>query len=300
MSEVGYVPSDRRPGPRPVPEKPAIGTLGFFVVGDSNGTEKLGFMELLRGVSEGSLAHGCEFVYEFIADHLQLEERVRQHGCVGLLLHGDSAAVPEQGSPGRVPCVWLAGSRHERSWGDQVMPDIFAIAGAAARRLQSAGHQHVAFLSTEFTHCWYRSCAYAFLDAASLLGMQAQLLTDASRQPNFHATEAAAALLEQLLSLNPRPTALCLADTDQLGIVKSAIARHEAKHGGIDIQVMAAAREKSSVKATGALALSAEVDFYDIGFQGVEQLIWRIANQTSNSRMTRMICPGIQDPLATA
>lgn len=291
MAEVGYTPSDRRPGPRPAPEKRAMGTLGFFVVGRSGGPESLGFMELLRGVSEGSVAHGCEFVYEFVADHAQLEARVRRHGCAGILLHSESTVVPEQSPLRELPCVWLMGSRHRRTWGDQVLPDIFEIGSSAAEKLRAAGHERVAYINLDAGHWWLRQCGHAFLDAAEQIGLHAYLVSRPRGQASAYLGESASTALDEVLALSPCPTAACVAEGNQLAALQSALARRRGELGEVKLQLLAATRERNSSPSTSAMTAPTEVDFHAIGLQGVEQLVWRISQDANPSIVTRFLAP---------
>src|SRR3954471_14368071 len=146
MKELGYKPSDRRPGPKPsLRTRTGAAGIAFLVFGTSRNPATSAFEELLHGVSMWASQYDLNLVFAHVPDPAQLPARVLEQRVDGLLLHGAPPGSGVREKLRRVPTVWLMGNRRRPDWGDQVMPDGYEIGDSAARYLVSKGHKRLAF-----------------------------------------------------------------------------------------------------------------------------------------------------------
>src|SRR5689334_20512258 len=153
MQTLGYVPSDRRPGPKPsFQSRIGAANVAFLVLGASRNRATPGFEDLLRGVSTAASQVNLNLIFGHVADTSELPSRLVGQKIDGLLLHGLAPSGDLRERLRRIPTVWLMGNRQRPEWGDQVLPDAFTIGELAAKYLTSRGHQQLAFLNMDGGH----------------------------------------------------------------------------------------------------------------------------------------------------
>src|SRR5947209_4273553 len=243
MEELGYTPSERRPGPKSQNRlRTETKNIGFLVFGASDGQATPAFSDLLRGVSMGATENNLSLAFHYVPDPEQLPARILDQGIDGILLHGARPGTEIERRLRRVPTVWLMGNRRRPEWGDQVMPDAYEVGHLAAQYLIERGHEHMAFMNLDRDFWPFRQYYLAFSSAATDVDHQ---VTDVeqSRQtsPDYWRTHTAAAvdaLVERFLAISPRPTGIFVADDTQVALIQPALQNAGVKIGRGDTQVV--------------------------------------------------------------
>ena len=89
MKELGYTPSDRRPGPKPALRmRIGTGNIVFLVLGTSGERATPAFEDLLRGVSMGASQNELNLVFTHVPDAEHVPARILDQKMDGVLLHG--------------------------------------------------------------------------------------------------------------------------------------------------------------------------------------------------------------------
>ncbi len=223
----------------------------------------------------------------------------------GAILFGDSlldGPVPDELK--RLPKVWLMGATPPGVACDHVVPDHFAVGKLAGEYMIGRGHRHCAFIS-----------AHAFQDRPSIF-------TQATRMPAFsgmiessggtchplidahvmdlkglHIDESALCrLLDEFMSLTPRPTGLYLTDD----ILASSVYRLLLERGvgiGTDVEILVTNNSVPSVR--GLLPTPGIIDIRGpyLGHRAARQLIWRRANPDAPAERIAVV-PALIAPAA--
>lgn len=295
MDKLGYTPSDRRPGPKPMPDRLASGSIGFYVVGGSEGAATPGFMDLLRGVSSGANGRKFSLTYDHVSDPDHLANRLRDQRLDGVILHGAAFDLPAGSPLRRVPCVWVMGNRQRPTWGDQVMPDVFEIGVVASDFLREQGHERLAFINLDEDHWSLQASGQSFVAATLRAGGGATAITR-RRQPlhdywqPYHADHVNE-VVDRFLALDPRPTAIFVADSMQAALVQPNLVQRGIAVGEGGVQIITSNREEPYFVGLSPRPAAIDVRIEAIGRQGVEQLHWRKQNPHVPERVTRLIAP---------
>lgn len=302
MDKLGYAPSDRRPGPKPMSRREAKTRIGFFVVGTAGNSMSPGFFDLLQGVTSELSERNCELTYDHIVETAQVKSRLRNQNLDGIILHGAALDPATRGAIRRVPCVWVMGNRNRPSWGDQVMPDVFEIGSMAANYLARLGHKQLGFINLDRDHWALQSCGHAFQSAAVHLEISADMISlkrlslkDYWQQYNADALDE---FIERYTAIKPRPTGLFVADSIQLALIQPALHKHGIKIGPSGVQIVTCNREDPYLMGLDPATRPAVIDvhFEMIGRQGIEQLFWRMDHPKAEARVTRLIEPHLYPP----
>jgi DNA-binding LacI/PurR family transcriptional regulator len=308
MQELGYTPSDRRPGPKPQSRQHANQrNIGFMVLGTSGSGATPAFEYLLRGVSAGAAAHEeVDLTFSHIPDPEEANGRILDQRIDGILLHG---AIPGPGVRERlrrIPTVWLMGNRTRPDWGDQVLPDGFGIGDLAAKHLLQRGHRHLAFFNLDETHWSLRMYGYSFAAAAS--GADGGATVERVELPRQSARdywrdysiESAQQLVERYLKLPSRPTGIFVAEDRQVAIIQPALQKQGVEIGPGKVEIVSCNNEQPYL--IGLMPKPAVIDIRaeSIGRRGLEQLLWRLEHQSVPERIITTIEPTIILPHATA
>ena len=302
MDELGYTPSDRRPGPKPMSNREAATALGFFVVGGAEGSGTPGFMDLLRGVSNAAAAQDFNLTYDHFRGPDEIARRLAKSPLGGVILHGATFDGSAAAFAQRVPTVWVMGNRTRPTWGDQVMPDHHQIGTLAAEYFAERGHERLAFLNLDRMHWALEMCGYTFTAAAARLDRPVALLSHPREKPRDiwqpYRPEAIDALVGRFLKLDPRPTGLFVADSKQLAMVQPALVRGGVKLGPAPggVQIVTCNREEPYLMGLDPRPAVIDVGIEAIGRQGVQHLYWRMEHAEVRERITCTIQPSLLLP----
>lgn len=296
MEELGYTPSDRRPGPKSQARlRTESKNIAFLVFGASNGQATPAFADLLRGVSMGATENNLNLNFHYVPDPDQLPPRVLEQGVDGILLHGARPGPEIERRLRRLPTVWLMGNRRRPEWGDQVMPDAYEIGHLAAQYLIDRGHTHMAFMNLDRDFWAFRQYYLAFSSAAT---DNEHNVTDVeqSRQSSLdywrtHTASAVDALIERFMSISPRPTGIFVADDTQVALLQPALQNAGVKIGRGETQVVSCNNEKPFLIGLGPRPAVVDIRVESIGRRGVEQLMWRMTHAHVVERIISAVEP---------
>jgi LacI family transcriptional regulator len=305
MQNLGYTPSDRRPGPKPqVHARRTTPAIAFLVLGTSRTRATPAFQDLLRGVSMGASHHELNLNFHHVADPDHPPLRAIEHGIDGILLHGAAPTGEARERLRHLPTVWLMGNIRRPDWGDQVLPDAYQIGELAAKYLMGRGHKRLAFLNLEGGHWSLRIYGHAFASTAQDAGCQVERLvqTGASSAEYWHdySTEAVDTLVERYLALSPRPTGLFVADDMQVAMLQPALQKRGVQLGydpeaGL-AEIVSCNNEQPYLVGLQPRPAVVDIRVESIGRRGVEQLLWRLDHPEVTERIITAIEPVVIPP----
>lgn len=301
MKTLSYTPSERRPGPKPHARRATtVGSIAFLVLGTSRSKATAGFAELLRGVSQAAMQNGLDLRFAQVADPNELPSRLLADGVGGLLLHGSAPGPAVRERIIRMPTVWLMGNRRRPEWGDQVMPDAWAVGELAARYLLDRGHRRLAYLNLDSDHWPFMVNGQAFAAVAQRAGAEVQIIDQAREAPagywQPHSAEAVDRLVQRYLAMDPRPTGLFVADDMQVALVQPVLQRRGVEIGPGRVDVIACNNEEPYLIGLSPRPAVVDIRIEAIGRRGVDQLVWRLAHSNVPDRFTTTIDPVVIDP----
>jgi LacI family transcriptional regulator len=298
MNKLGYTPSERRPGPKPASRSATgVTTVAFLVLGTTRGGSTPAFEELLRGVSAGASRNDLNLIFSHMPDPDRVPGRLLEQRVDGLLLHGAPPGMHVRDRLRRMPTVWLMGNRSRPEWGDQVLPDGFAIGELAAKYLVGSGHQHVAFLNLDQSHWSLRMYGHAFAAAATTLKEDAVVTKlESVRQSSGdywrdYSVESVDQLVERYLELPNRPTGIFVAEDRQVAMIQPALQKRGVEVGPGAVEIVSCNNEQPYL--VGLMPRPAVIDIRvdSIGQRGVEQLLWRLGHLDVMERIVSTIEP---------
>jgi DNA-binding LacI/PurR family transcriptional regulator len=296
MEELGYAPSDRRPGPKSQARiRAETKNIAFFVFGASNSRSAPGFSGLLRGVSMGATESNLDLTFNYVPDPDQLPARILNQGIDGVLLHGTRPGPDVEWRLRKIPAVWLMGNRRRPEWGDQVMPDCYEVGHLAAEYLIKGGHQHLAFLNLDSSHWSFRQYCLAFTSTVVDKGLTAVSL----EQPRDtstdywgeHSDSSRDAIVARFMALSPRPTGIFVADNLQVATLQPALQKAGIEIGPGASQIISCNNEKPYLAALFPRPAVIDIRVESIGRRGVEQLVWRMCHPHVNERIISNVEP---------
>ena len=304
MKKLGYVPSPRRPGPKPLSTRWRLGgegkNLAFLVIGTSRGRATPGFEQLLSGVSNGVSRNGLSLVFHHVGGDDDLPAGLlEQQRIDGLLLHGAAPGARLVDRLRNTPTVWLMRNRSRPQWGDQVAPDGLEIGHLAADYLIDRGHRLLAFLNLDAAHGALRMYEHAFVAAADEREVGVTHLVQ-PREPEpasgyWHEPDGrdVAALVERYRALDPRPTGLFVAEDMQVAMLQPALQAAGIELGPGKVEIISCNREEPYLFGLSPRPATIDLRLESIGRRGVEQLLWRVEHPQVPERIVTTIEPFI-------
>lgn len=302
MQELGYTPSERRPGPKPsFRSRAGTATIAFLVLGTNKSRATPAFEDLLRGVSTAASKNDLNLIFNHLADPDHIPARVFDQRIDGLLLHGLMPGGELRERLRRIPTVWLMGNRRRPDWGDQVLPDWYEIGEFAARHLISRGHKKLAFMNLDAAHWALRAYGHAFAISAADAGADVAKL-ERSRQQNLqgywreHSMEAVQELVDQYLKLRDRPTGVFVADDMQVAMMQPALQKAGVQIGEGQVELISCNNEEPYLVGLYPRPAVIDIRVESIGRRGVEQLLWRLEHSDVTERLLTTIEPVVVLP----
>jgi LacI family transcriptional regulator len=298
MEELGYAPSDRRPGPKPLSrQQTETKNITFLVFGATGGQATPAFANLLRGVSIGSNENHANLSFHYVPNADELPNRVLEHRTDGVLLHGVNPGPELEQRLRRLPTVWLMGNRRRPNWGDQVMPDSYEVGHLAGKYLIDRGHRHLAFLNLDAGHWPFQLYHQGMRGIAADHGVDVVAI----EEPLDHAGDywrrqdpaAVKALVNHLLSLNPRPTGLFVADDMQVAVLQPALQAAGITLAPGQTQIISCNDEKPFLVGLQPRPARIDIRIEAIGRRAIEQLLWRMSHVHIPERIISTIEPSI-------
>ena len=294
MDKLGFVPSPRRPGPKPGVRAKAQAANIAFATRRAGKDAPSGFLDLLRGIEGAAAQSGCGFTITFPTEADAVPASVLAGSFDGILLHGDPPGGEAETYFRSVPCVWLMTNNRAPRWGDQVMPDNETVAQIAADYLRGKGCRRWAFLSTEPDFRPHQQRARAFAAAAEDAGVALDVLT--SREPGgseaapSNGTALAEKLVKDLKRKRPRADGVFVPSDFETAIIHPLLLKHGLMPGK-DFQLISCNNEHSQLAGLDPRPATIDIRFETIGRLGVDQLLWRIANRAVPGRARTTVEP---------
>jgi DNA-binding LacI/PurR family transcriptional regulator len=305
MQNLGYTPSDRRPGPKPSQHaRRSAPASAFLVLGTSRTRATPAFQDLLRGVSMGASRHELNLNFHHVADPDHPPLRAIEQGIDGILLHGAAPQGEARERLRHLPTVWLMGNARRPDWGDQVLPDAYQIGELAAKYLMDRGHQRLAFFNLEAGHWSLRVYGHAFASTAQDAGVHVDRLEQASVSSteywHDYSVDAVDSLVKKFLALSPRPTGIFVADDMQVAMLQPALQKHGVQLGqdaqGRRVDIISCNNEQPYLVGLQPRPAVVDIRVESIGRRGVEQLLWRLDHPEVTERIITAIEPVVIVP----
>jgi len=296
MQQLGYTPSERRPGPKPAAHlRAGTATIAFFVLGTTQSRATPGFELLLRGVSLGASHHHLHLTFSHIPDPDQWPKHMADQRFEGVLLHGAPPGPRLREQLGRFPVVWLMGNRNRPHWGDQVMPDFYSVGEMAAQYLLSRGHRRLATLNMDTDHWAHRLAAQAFSLTAQDGGAEVVTVEHSGRPSKEYWRDFRREEIDSVVgtfeALSPRPTGVFVAEDKQVAILQPALQQRGIELGAGKVQIISCNNEEPYLLGLEPRPASIDIRVESIGRRGVEHLLWRLEHQGALDRLILSIEP---------
>jgi DNA-binding LacI/PurR family transcriptional regulator len=300
MQELGYAPSDRRPGPKSAARQKTVNKSAAILMFGSSGQQATpGFTGLLRGVSRGAAENSIDLSFHFIRDRDELPSRILDQRTDGLLLHGARPGPDVERWLRKMPTVWLMGNRRRPDWGDQVMPDSYEIGHLAAQYLVDRGHRNLAFMNMDSGFWPFRLYNQSFCAAAADLGVSVSVVEQtfepgADYWQRYNA-KLVSKVADQFMALSPRPTGIFVADDMQVAVIQPALQARRVKLGPGETQIISCNNEAPFRVGLTPQPAAIDIRVESIGQRGIEQLLWRLAHPHVVERLVSAIEPFVVD-----
>lgn len=301
MQAVGYQPSARRPGPKPLSRKGIkTGNALFLVMGYS--TQQLYrmpvFPSVLQGVETALRDAGMNLLIAAYQPEEALPTALQPGQIDGVLILGDQKLTTPalQSQLAGCPAVSLFRPFEAvRGHTDVVTYNNHAVGPLAADYLLSHDHRHTAFLVSEPDHVAFSERLEGFTRIVEAAGGSVLKLIPRRNARAMNETEVISDLIEQLAGAGPdRPTALCAASDVVLPTVYRALAEKGIQPGQ-DLAIISCDNEEQLIGQLSPRPVEIDIRPELIGREAVRQLLWRMANREEASYMTIMIEPAIID-----
>lgn len=293
MEELSYAPSDRRPGPKPASRMAT--NVKFLVLGAARGSSTPGFSELLSGVSQAVSMHGMRLSFSHVPDDKAFAAELRTEPVHGLLLHGRAPELSAADLLRNLPTVWVMGNRTRPTWGDQVMPDSFAIGELAANLLLQRGHKKLAFLNLEACFWPFRLYQHAFEDTCRQADVACRsFVCDRAHVGTYwepHDPAAVDQIVTGLLKESPRPTGIFVADDMQVAQIQPELQRRGVEIGPGKVEIVSCNNELPYLASLSPRPTSIDIRLAAIGHRAVEQLCWRLNHREVKERFNVLVHP---------
>jgi DNA-binding LacI/PurR family transcriptional regulator len=303
MAELGYVPSENRPGPKPLNRiATAKPTVAFIVFGSTHHGNTPGFEQLVRGVSEAVNKSSMGLAIFHHQDPTRPPDRLLDSSVHGLLLHGEIPSPEVQTKLGKIPAVWLMGNHQRPTWGDQVMPNHYEVGSLAAEHLHALGHQHLVFMNMDSQHWPFRLYYQAFAAAAEQRGVSVTRVDDVIKPGTDYwfkyDQSTIEGIVDRYLALSPRPTGIMIADDMQAAMIQPVLQRKGVKVGPGEVEIVSVNNEQPYLIGLNPRPTVVDIRASAIGQRGVAQIRWRIKHPEVTDRIMMLVQPELVAPAA--
>ncbi len=293
MAGLGYrpPPPEKRRGPRigiPVRSRRTNENTVLIVLGQRGLRWILDYApvyaSVLHGVESALAERGRNLLIRQAGDWQVLEQVIRQCEPDGLVMLGDqpSGAVP--GVISRLPSVWMMGSPVELP-GDFVQPDHSQCGILAGRWALRQGHRHCAVIGSGGGSpghvVAYRNDAFRWTverDGGTVATLYHPQVILSSPEQNSANEPILIELIDRLIALDPRPTAL-LSQADLLtpSIYRLLLERQiRPQH---DMAIISVNNERPYLTSLRPQPVIIDLQAEAIGRRAVDQLFWRMVHR---------------------
>ncbi len=245
--------------------------------------------EALAGIEEALSEGGASVRVAHIPDLRQIPPGLRLESLDGAILtgpmQGRHVALAQSELVERLrelPTVWCLG-RPAGCWGDVVLSNDYQTGTMAAEYLIERGHRHLAFLNPKPDHLLFVRREDGFVGTARRLGAEVQSFCESPPggwqlplKPPLN-VEAVQNLVDRVLAMSPRPTAIFAAADSVATLVYRALAVRELTPGR-DMSVISANDDRSLIAGLHPDLTTYDVHASQIGRFAVRQLGARMAD----------------------
>lgn len=301
MDQVGYRPPARRRGPKPASRRGIrTGNLLFLMLGynSSEFYRAPVFPRLLHGLETAVRDAGLNLVLASADPSSVVPASLSGSQVDGVLIVGRarsmSRAVAERIAT--LPVVLLMRSQLELSQSvDRVLYNNEAIGTVAANHLIGRGHRHLAFISAMPSHDAFITRHQAFVKTARKAQAQiSEIVSDHAALTPPDATHSAK-LAKRLSGMSDRPTG-AFVPTDALVPDLYTELRRCGIEPGRDLDIVSCDNEPQFLDQLEPRPTSIDINLELVARRGVEQLLWRVANNNHLNSLSIYVEPRIIEP----
>jgi LacI family transcriptional regulator len=297
MSQLGYTPSSRRPGPKPFSRKGVrTGNLLLLFVGQRiSGVHQLpGSPDLLRGIDMAVEDNGMKLMLAGIDGDNSIPPALDAREIDGTILFGkpDGITPAAAAKLEKLPSVAVVrGFNGLRFSMDEVGYDNSIVGGLAAQYLVGRGHRRFAFFNNNPGYPPFARRRQDFTNTAEKLG--AKVLTLSTEDDRLLAGQElryTREMVDRLLAMPERPTGLFVVADAQAAPLYHLLEVHGVKVGR-DIDVISCDNSRFHRDELHPRPATIDINLELVGYRSVQQLMWRIANPNVRNQCKLMIEP---------
>jgi LacI family transcriptional regulator len=193
-----------------------------------------------------------------------------------------------------LPTVWVIGEP-PGAWGDSIVADDFAVGYGAAERLVMNGHRRLGFLNPVPGNLLFARREDGFYAAARRLGVYVQSFCQmpecGSQLPLQAPTsrfDVVQSLIDQMLEMTPRPTAVFTAADSVAALAYCALGMRGVRVG-YDISIISGNNTPGLMSVPYPHLATFDIHSRRIGALAVRQLAAQIVERASNSYVPRQV-----------
>jgi DNA-binding LacI/PurR family transcriptional regulator len=190
----------------------------------------------------------------------------------------------------KLPVVWLMRAHSDaKGCFDHVFYNNDRVGVLAAQWVQRRGHKLAAFVNPRPRHGAFPARAERFAETLAAAGLRAELIV---ATVDGHSAEP---LVERMLALSPRPTAIFVPNDAQLPGLYRALALHGLRPMQ-DIDVIGCDNEESILACLSPRPATIDLNLDIVGRRAVEQMLRRILTDDRSAPVTVLIEPSVVEP----
>lgn len=297
MSQLGYTPSFRRPGPKPGNRKGVrTGNLLLLFVGQRiSGVHQLpGSPELLRGIDMAVEDHGMKLMLAGIDNDNSVPAALDSREIDGAILFGKPDGVTSAAAARleNMPAVAVVRGFTSVPFSlDEVGYDNSMVGQIAAQYLIERGHQRVAFFNNTPSFAPFAVRGRDFAAAVNKAGVK--MLKVAEQDDQWTAGQElkyTRDFVDRLLALPQRPTGIFAAADSQTAPLCHVLEVHGIKMGR-DVEIVSCDNSNFYLDQLHPRPTSIDINLELVGYRAVQQLMWRIATPNVKNRCKISIEP---------
>jgi DNA-binding LacI/PurR family transcriptional regulator len=299
MRSLGYQPSVRRRGPKPLSRRGIrTGNIAMLVMGHRTADLYRApvLPSLLEGVERGLTENGLNLVLASLSADEDLPPILRTRQADGLLLLGKWDGMPAavRSALRALPTVWvLREHSDEHCEFDHVFYRNAAVGRIAARYLLGRGHRRLGFVNVETNHAAFAQRQHDFSEAVRAAA-GAEPVQIASLEATGAAWQPQSAVESLLARLRP-PFGLFVAADAQVPGVYHALESLGLRPGE-DVDVIGCDNQDQFLSKLPSRPATIDIAPQLVGRRGVQQLLWRMRNPQERNRISVLVEPRLVLP----
>lgn len=297
-SRLGYVLSERRPGPSPgKPVRRKKVALILFVDRYHIDAETPSvFLVLHQGAKDGGAESGILVQSYTLNAEEPLPDEIVNGKYQGFLLLGDRPCASSEEYLRTRPCCWVMNNPWTPTWGDHVMPDHCEVGMIAARYLQGHRCKNPAIVKLGVMDRVQALREEGFSYAVSQLGIKCQKLTakgplseEAGPIPEVVFIDE---VVEAIKKMKARPDGYFMDSDKTLAILYPVMVREKLIIPGKTV-LIGCNNQTYCLKGIKPYPATLDVHYDVVGRLGAMQVVWRMKNMEILQRVRSLISPSL-------